>query len=160
MGESILPDGETEVEKRLRHLEAWREAVETQLEYLRTENEELRESVAELEELVDPDPGATAYEQLTKGQKVHRVRKTLVERADATNGRAAMKYREVMMLFGGHPSAGHCYDLMERAGQLDGFAYDVAGNGDGDKRVRVNLDGVNEDADVHAVNNGTQANPA
>lgn len=121
--------------------------------------DELEDRVAELEELVDPDPGGTAYDQLTKDQKVHRLRKTLAENA-ATGVGHAMKYREVMMLFDGHPSAGHCYDLMESAATLDGFVYDKAGGGKGEKRIKVILDDVNDKTLVHAVNNATQGNPA
>jgi len=160
---SLVPEdsGMTDdVEDRLRRLEAWQDAAITNLKGLREENEQLKERVAELEELVDPDPGHTDYEQLTKDQKVHRIRKTLCEYAGSTGGTARMKYREVMMLFDGHPSAGHCYDLMERAGQIGGFAYDAAGNGDGEKRIRVNVDDVNDETLLHAVNNATQPNPA
>jgi hypothetical protein len=122
--------------------------------------ESLENRVAELEELVDPDPGGKEYDQLTKDQKVHRVRTALVEQADDTrNGKAKMNYKEVMWLFDGHPSPGHAYDLMERAGELDGFAYDTAA-GEGEKRVRVDIDGVNDDALVHAVNNDTAEAPA
>lgn len=115
----------------------------------------LEERVAELEELVDPDPGATAYEMLTRPQKVHHVRKKLVEMADRQDGKAQLKYRDVKMLFDGYPSAGHCYDLMERAADLDGYAYDEAG-GSGEKRIRVNLADVNDDTLVHVVNNAPE----
>lgn len=122
--------------------------------------ERLEKRVADLEELVDPDPGGTDYQQLTKDQKVHRVRTALVEQAtDTRNGKAQMKYGEVQWLFDGHPSAGHAYDLMELAAKLDGFYYDKAG-GDGEKRVRVNLDAVNDDALVHAANNDPTETPA
>lgn len=142
-------------ESRIEELEAWQSAVKNQLAYLRQENEELQNRVAELEALVDPDPGATEYDQLTKDQKVHRIRTTLVETAARTNGGDAMKYKAVMTLFNGHPSPGHCYDLMERAAQLDGFHYDTAGSGKGEKRVRVNLDAVNDETLIHAANNAT-----
>jgi len=122
--------------------------------------ESLEERLAEMEELVDPDPGGKAYEQLTKDQKVHRVRTALLEQAgNARNGKAKMNYKEVMWLFDGHPSAGHAYDLMERAGSIDGYAYDAAG-GDGEKRVRVDTDAVNDDALFHAVNNDQAQTPA
>lgn len=115
--------------------------------------EELEERVAELEGMIDPDPGRKDYDALTKDQKVRRVRSALLEQAeDARNGKAKMNYKEVMWLFDGHPSPGHAYDLMERAGELDGFAYDEAG-GDGEKRVRVDAGAVNGDAPVHDVNN-------
>ncbi|RLM67655.1 hypothetical protein [Halorubrum sp. Atlit-26R] len=117
------------------------------------ENRRLREEVAELQELVDPDPGATEYQQLTKPQKVSRVRSALVEEAEKRGGRAALHYDDVKWLFDGHPSAGHCYDLMERAADMDGFAYDRPSGEGGQKRVRVNLDGVNDLERFHAVNN-------
>jgi len=122
--------------------------------------DELETRLAELEQLVDPDPGATEYAQLQKEQKVHRIRKTLVETAARTNGRDAMKYKDVIRLFDGHPSDGHAYTLMERAGELDGFAYDTASGQGGEKRVRVTLEDVNDDALVHAANNATRATPA
>lgn len=119
----------------------------------------LEERVAELERLVDPDPGSTEYDQLTKSQKVHRVRKHLVEEADKGNV-PAMKYKDVKWLFDGHPSAGHCYDLMEQAGQLDGFAYETGGHGKGEKRIRVNLEAVKDETLLHAVNNAPDETPA
>lgn len=122
--------------------------------------EALEQRVAELEELVDPDPGGKDYDQLTKDQKVRRVRTALLEQAaDARNGKAKMNYKEVMWLFDGHPSPGHAYDLMERAGEIDGYAYDAAG-GEGEKRVRVDSDAVNDDSLVHAVNNDQTETPA
>lgn len=121
--------------------------------------DDLEDELADLKQVVDPDPGATAYHQLTKDQKVHRVRTALVEDAAGGDGRAYMKYKAVKMLFDGHPSDGHCYDLMERAAHADGFDYDEAGQGDGEKRIRVNLAAVNDDALVHAANNATHSNP-
>lgn len=116
------------------------------------ERDQLRERVAELENIVDPDPGATEYEQLTRPQKVHHLRRHLTEEAATGNGKFAMKYREVKALFDGYPSAGHCYDLMKRAGELDGFTYDEAGGGRGQKRIRVNIGDVNDETLLHAVN--------
>lgn len=116
--------------------------------------EALEDRIAALEQLVDPDPGAVDYDQLTRPQKIYRVRRALVERAATNGGTASMQYDDVMWLFDGHPSAGHCYNLMERAATLDGFAYDEAGNGRGQKRIRVVLDGVNDERLLHAVNNG------
>lgn len=116
--------------------------------------ENLEERVAELEKVVDPDPGTTEYEQLTKSQKVHRIRKTLVENAARTNGRDGMKYKAVMTLFNGHPSPGHCYDLMERAGYADGFAYDESAGGE--KRIQVDVADVNDETLVHAANKATK----
>ena len=142
-----------ELEQRLADLEAWREGATRQLAYFRKENERLRDRVAELEELVDPDPGGVAYEQLTSDQKVHRIRVALLEQASAGNA-PTMKYDDVRWLFDGKPSAGHAYDLMERAANADGYVYETGGHGDGQKRIRVEPDAVNDERIVHAVNNG------
>jgi len=119
--------------------------------------DELEDRVAELEELVDPDPGNADYEQLTKEQKVFRVRKHLLKLAHNTNGRASMKYKEVMALFNGHPSPGHCYNLMERAGERDGYVYDKAGGGQGEKRIRVKSEEVNDETLIQSVNKETKS---
>jgi len=123
--------------------------------------EELEDRVAELEELVDPDPGGVAYEQLTREQKVHRVRVALLEQATAGKS-AAMKYKDVQWLFDGRPSPGHAYDLMELAAEADGYVYDRAGGGNvnGEKRIRVEPDAVNDERVIHAANKGSDATPA
>ena len=115
--------------------------------------DELEERVAELEELVDPDPGGVAYEQLTSDQKVHRIRVALLEQATAGNA-PTMKYDDVRWLFDGKPSAGHAYDLMERVANADGYVYETGGHGDGQKRIRVEPDAVNDERIVHAANKG------
>lgn len=140
--------------ERVADLEAWREGARRQLEYLREENDTLRERVAELEELVDPDPGGTAYEQLTRDQKIHRVRVALLEQATAGNA-PVMKYTDVQWLFDGRPSPGHAYDLMELAADADGYVYETGGHGDGQKRIRVEPDAVNDERVIHAANKGS-----
>ena len=156
-----------DVETQLADLEARFDALNRsrlhlmeRLDEAEEERNRLRERVAELEELVDPDPGAAEYEQLTRPQKVHRVRRYLVEVAAERNGKAAMQYREVKSLFDGHPSAGHCYDLMERTAELDGFDYDTPSGQGGQKRIRVNLGGVNDETLLHAVNKARQGGTA
>jgi len=134
-------------------LESWREGARRQLDYLREENERLRDRVAELEELVDPDPGGTAYEQLTREQKIHRVRVALLEQATAGNA-PVMKYTDVQWLFDGRPSPGHAYDLMELAAEAEGYVYETGGHGDGQKRIRVEPDAVNDERVIHAANKG------
>lgn len=143
-------------EKRLDDLEARFDAMnrsrlhlQDRLDEAEDERDRLRERVAELEELVDPDPGATEFGQLSRPQKVHRLRRHVVKQAAKTNGRWAMKYKEVKALFDGLPSDGHCYDLMERAGKLDGFQY---GTFHGDKQLRAKLDAVNDETLIHAAN--------
>ena len=138
------------LEKRLDAMSTWNQELKNTVE-------ELQDRVAELERAVDPDPGSVEYDQLTKEQKVFRVRKALATDAKRSNGRAAMKYKAVMALFNNRPSPGHAYDLMERAADADGFAYDTAGKGEGEKRIRVELDGVNDERLIHAVNNADTA---
>ena len=142
-----------DVDDRLAELEAWQDAAKTQLQHLREENDRLRDRVAELEELVDPDPGGTAYEQLTREQKIHRVRVALLEQATAGNA-PVMKYTDVQWLFDGRPSPGHAYDLMELAAEADGYVYETGGHGDGQKRIRVEPEAVNDERVIHAANNG------
>ena len=134
-------------------LEPLVDALRRQLKDRTRRVENLEERVAELEELVDPDPGGVAYEQLTSDQKVHRIRVALLEQASAGNA-PTMKYDDVRWLFDGKPSAGHAYDLMERAANADGYVYETGGHGDGQKRIRVEPDAVNDERIVHAVNNG------
>lgn len=146
-------------------LEPLVEALQRKANHQRERIEELEETVAALQEqvsglqrLVDPDPGAVEYQEMTRQEKVYQVRKKLVELAANTNGRAAYKYRDVKRLFDGHPSAGHCYDLMERAGELEGFAYED--NPDGEKRVVAKIEDVNDETFVHVVNNAQEESNA
>lgn len=138
-------------------VDALRQKVKNQEERI----EDLEDRLADMEELVDPDPGHTDYAQLTPDQKVHRVRKHLAQEA-AKGNRPTMQYNDVKWLFDGHPSPGHCYDLMERAAEADGYTYDTSGHGNqqGQKRVRVNLDAVNDETLIHAANNATSDTPA
>lgn len=118
---------------------------------------ELEERLAQLEQVVDTDVGAIRYEQLTKQDKVRKVRIALVNRAGGS-GTARMTYGEVQSLLNNRPSPGHAYDLMELAGECDGFDYQRP---DGpDNRIVVNMDDVNDDALIHAANNEDQRVPA
>jgi hypothetical protein len=121
------------------------------VEELESDNERLADRVAELEQVVNPDP-ATAYDEMSRDRKVFRVRKALVEEAATGHGAASMDYKEVRWLFDGQPSPGHAYDLMELAGALDGFEYD---NSHDTKRVTVKLASVNDETLIHAANKAT-----
>lgn len=121
--------------------------------------ETLESRVAKLEQVVDPNPGSTDYDQLTRPQKVHRIRVALLE--EAKDGKPPiMKYDDVRWLFNGNPSPGHCYDLMELVADAEGYVYEQAGNGDGQKRIRVEPDAVNDERVIHAANNATGDAPA
>ena len=115
------------------------------------ENERLRERVSELESVVTPHPESKDYQDLTRDEKVQQLRESLVEKASARqNGRFSMGYKDVMWLFDGQPSAGHCYRLMDLAGEATGFDY--AKFEDRPNQIRVNIDGVNDETLFHAVN--------
>lgn len=131
-----------------------------QFKELRQENRELRKRIAELEELVNPDP-ATDYEDLTPEQKVRRVRKALLKDAMNNVGRASMTYSEVRALFDNNVSPSHAYNLMEKAANMEGFAYDRAGHqNQGQKRVRVEADEVKDESLIQSLNKATPSIPA
>jgi len=153
-----MSDEIAELRKEINGIRPLVDALQTKLNYQAERIDELEAENERLKKLVDPDPGSVEYEQLTKAQKVRKVREALVDRGAQThNGRAAMKYKDVMWLFDGQPSAGHCYDLMERAGELEGFAYDAAGGGKGEKRIRVETSAVKDETLFHAVNKAVEA---
>ena len=150
-----------EIEAQVNEIDAQTDALNRARLYVRDRVDDLEDDLddltadmAELTLVVEPDEGRTEYDQLTFDQKVGRVRRTLAERAGASNGKAAMNYREVMMLFDGHPSASHCYNLMKRAAVLDGFGYGDA-RGDGQKRIRLKMDGLNDTALIYHAKNAT-----
>ena len=134
-------------------LEATRQALQLlndDVDELREENADLRERVAHLEGEVTPDPSSKPYNEKSRDEKVREVRIALGRKARQQGGKASMTYTDVLSLFGNHPSRGHSYKLMELAANLDGFEYDQHG---GDQiRLLVNLDTVNDDAVLHAVN--------
>lgn len=126
------------------------------VEELEAERDALHDRVAELEQVVNPNP-ATAYDEMSRDRKVFKIRKSLVEEAATGRGTAAMDYKQVRWLFDGEPSPGHAYDLMELAAQLDGFNHDDTADV---KRVTVKLDAVNDETLIHAANNATATQPA
>lgn len=120
--------------------------------------EELEGTVERLQRVVDTDMDAKEYDQLTRQDKVREVRDTLVREAMDYGGKARLEYGEVRAIFGNRPSPGHTYNLMELAGEADGFRYDDAE--DTPQRVTVELERVNEEAIVRAANKTETANPA
>jgi len=119
--------------------------------------ETLADRVADLEEVVDPNPGVAGYDDLTRDQKVFRVRKALVTKAAKNGGAASMDYEAVRSTFDYHPSVGHAYDLMAYAGQADGFSYTER---DAGKRLTVETGAVNDETLIHAVNKALAESPA
>jgi hypothetical protein len=131
------------------------DALDDAIDKLEQKVEQQARRIGQLEALVDPDPGTTAYEQLSKDQKVRHVRQHLVDVAKSNGGKASLQYREIKTLFDGHPSPGHCYDLMRSAGAIDGFEYDE--NGSGNKRIRCNAAAVKDEQYFHAANKASGA---
>lgn len=120
--------------------------------------EQLEDTVERLQKVVDTDMDAKEYDQLTRQDKVREVRDTLVREAMDYGGTARLEYGEVRAIFGNRPSPGHTYDLMELAGEAEGFAYDDSD--DTPQRVTVELERVNEDMIVRAANKTEASNPA
>lgn len=148
-----------DLEARFDALNRSRLDLRERVESLEDENDRLCECIAELEQVVDPDPNHTDYGQLGTDQKVYRVRRSLVETAGRTGGKAAMEYTDVIRLFNGYPSPGHAYKLMRRAADYDpetdtshfeGIDYDK--HSGENQRVLVNLDAVNDETLIHAAN--------
>lgn len=134
--------------------------LEQEVRTLREENERLRQRLNEIDSVVNPDP-TTDYDALTKEQKVRKVRTALLREAMTGTGRAAMQYDEVRALFNMNVSPGHAYNLMEAAGEMDGFGYDTSGGqNQGQKRVTCDADAVNDESLVHSVNKAVESNPA
>jgi len=116
-------------------------------------NERLRERVGELEAELNPNPDSKPYKELSRDEKVQKLREYLVSMASSKHSeKFAMEYNDVVTLFEGHPSPGHAYDLMEIAGNADGFEFKEFD--DRTNQLRVNLDGVNDETLFHAANNG------
>lgn len=120
--------------------------------------EELEDTVERLQQVVDTDLDAKSYDQLTRQDKVREIRDTLVREAMDHAGTARIEYGEVRAIFGNRPSPGHTYDLMELAGEGEGFGYDDAD--DTPQRVVVDLEYVNDECRVRAANTESQQNPA
>jgi hypothetical protein len=133
-------------------------AVGERVDELNNEVEQLNDRLSEIEKLVSPGDGVTPYDEMDKDQRVFRVREYLLQQAvDGT--RRSLGYREIKSLFNGQPSDGYCYELMELAGQADGFDYGAKGGGDvqsttGEKAIRVYPGDVNDERLIHTVNNG------
>lgn len=132
--------------------------LKSEVQELKEENDELRRRLSQIEEVVDPDPESKEYDRMNKPEKVRAVRKAVIRKALNTQGNAgSMTYDEIMALFGNHPSAGHAYNLMKAAAEMQGFGYDNAGSqGQGQKRVRVDIPSVKDEGLIQSVNKTIQ----
>lgn len=113
--------------------------------------DDLKQRLRAVESAVDTDLDGKAYGELTRKDKVRQIQTALINEATGSpTDKAAMDYQEIRWLFNGQPSTGHVYDLMDFAGQEDGFDYDRR---DGkNNRLTVDLDAVKDELQVHAVN--------
>lgn len=110
--------------------------------------EELEDTVERLEFRVGQleaqlDTSQQDYSTLDRDEKVQRVRRHLLEKADVSPQNAAMlDYEGVQWeVFDGQPSPSHCYDLMRWAADHDAFRYDESDR----TRVTVDLDDLEND---------------
>jgi tetrahydromethanopterin S-methyltransferase subunit G len=133
-------------------------AVGERFDELNEKVDKLNSRLSEIEKLVSPNSGTTPYDEMSKDQRVFRVREYLLQQA--VNGESReLQYREIKSLFNGQPSDGYCYNLMELAAKADGFSYGRKGANDpnmqtGPKRITVNPGAVNDETLIHTVNNG------
>lgn len=95
--------------------EKGREELEKEVNYL-------ERRVLQLEARTSADDAE--YANLSKNQKIGILREELVKRAQNTaSGWAKMDYKDIWRLFDRNPSADHCYTLMEKAADAEGFTH-------------------------------------
>lgn len=92
-------------------------------EELRNLVEDLDRRVTQLEARTSTDDAE--YANLSKNQKIGMLREELVRRAQAaSSGWAKMDYSDIMWsVFDGNPSADHCYTLMKKAAEAEGYTH-------------------------------------
>lgn len=164
--------GDDDLARRVRELEGLVEAMRNKTKMLEDELEErderideLEHRVADLEGQVTTDDAAKEYHEKTREEKVLELRAALARRArSSSTEKASMDYKNVLSLFGEHPSPGHAYQLMKLAAEYDeetktsekpGFHYEPHEGRDRNKSIRVNLPAVKDKRVFHAVNKGT-----
>lgn len=109
---------------------------------------EMGDRIAELETRLEaveeraPNPAEMEYARMGKAEKATVVRSKLKHEAEATGGTASAQYKEIIRMFDGNPSAGHAYDLMDAAAEIEGF--NVGTNPEGTKRLTCRLEAVDE----------------
>lgn len=112
--------------------------LEGELNDLRSECDETAEELAAVKMRLSEIDDERPYSGLTLDEKVGMVREHAFRRASNGHGKAALDYNDIMWsVFDGEPGAKHCYKLMERAADADGFKY---GKQDGSKSLLVDAD--------------------
>lgn len=115
------------------------EAANTALENVETLDNRVTELETRLESVEDraPEPSKMKYDSMDKADKATVIQQKLRSTAEATNGKASMDYQDVISVFDGNPSPGHSYDILETAGEKQGYNYGTSP--EGTKRLTVNL---------------------
>lgn len=101
------------------------------------ELEEIEQRVADLEEeltavklRVSEFDEDRPYDQLTRDDKIGKVREHAFKKAAQGHGKATLDYDDIKWeVFDGEPSPAHCYDLMKWAAQARGFDHRDPANG-------------------------------
>jgi hypothetical protein len=97
---------------------------------LEGEIEQLREDVTSLELRLSEHDDDRDYAELTRDDKVGMVREHAFQKASRGSGVAALDYDDIMWeVFGGEPSADHCYTLMKLAADVRGFEVKTPASG-------------------------------
>lgn len=123
-------------------------SIRRRLSQVQDDFEALQKHLDRIEELVDVN--GREYDQLTTEDKLNAIREALIKGAKQKgHDKSSMDYKEVWNLFDREPSPGHCYDLMGKVGNLDGFEYGK--NKAGNRVVKVDLSAVNADQDLFSV---------
>ena len=100
--------------------------------------DELSERIVAMEVRLEAADQEQDYRDLSLDEKVGRVREHLFSRAQASGGRAALDYNDIVWsVFDGEPSADHAYKLMRLAADVDGF--DVENPRKGNKKLTVDV---------------------
>jgi hypothetical protein len=89
-----------------------------------------------------PSPDKKTYDEMDRHDKATVIRSKLRAEAESTGGKARAKYKDIVRMFDGRPSAGHAYDLMETAAEGDGFA--LGTDPEGHKRLTFDARRVND----------------
>jgi len=126
------------------------------VEKLERENDHLKDRVADLESRTDLS--MIPYREMTKREKIGRVRQYAYERAGDTNGKHAMDYNGVIDLFDGEPSRGHAVQLLKWAARDDGYDYEE--RSPGNNRLTCDASVVKNHGGFSLANTNEETQPA
>jgi hypothetical protein len=116
---------------------------------------ELEQTVQDQQERIEAleaaQPDRSDYKQLDRETKVGMVKEHLIKKAKDQHGKAAIDYDAVMWeVFDGEPSADHCYTLMQKAANEDGFG--MRDPPKGNRQITVDLERTNTETRISHAN--------